>query len=151
MSGERIAGYEEPCALLTKEAAQALKAAGDEFASRGYRLKIYDAYRPQAAVAHFRRWAGSPDTRIEAAFLSPPEQIRTFCPRLYCNPVGTQPGEARWSLTLLDRKTGRELDMGGSFDLFDSVSRSDYTRLSAKQLHNRKLLRDVMIRHGFKP
>ena len=54
--GERIDGYDEPCALLSKEAASALKAASDDSVSRGYRLKIYDAYRPQRAVAHFVRW-----------------------------------------------------------------------------------------------
>ena len=48
--GERIDGYEQPCALLTKEAAAALKAASDDAVRRGYRLKIYDAYRPQRAV-----------------------------------------------------------------------------------------------------
>ena len=51
--GERIDGYEQPCALISKEAAVVLKAASDEAVRRGYRLKIYDAYRPQRAVAHF--------------------------------------------------------------------------------------------------
>ena len=45
--GDRIDGYEEPLAFLTKEAASALKDASDELISMGYRLKIYDAYRPQ--------------------------------------------------------------------------------------------------------
>lgn len=148
--GERIAGYEEPCALLTKEAAQALKAASDDFVSRGYRLKIYDAYRPQAAVAHFRRWARNPDTRMKRHFYPRLKKSELFS-RGY---IATRSGHSRGStvdLTLLDGKTGRELDMGGSFDLFDSVSRFDYPHLSAEQRRNRKLLRDVMIRHGFKP
>ena len=51
--GDRIDGYEQPCALVTKEAAAALKAASDDCVKRGYRLKIYDAYRPQRAVSHF--------------------------------------------------------------------------------------------------
>ena len=67
--GERIDGYEEPCALLTKEAARALKAASDDCVRRGYRLKIYDAYRPQRAVAHFVRWAADVgDTRMKPYF-----------------------------------------------------------------------------------
>lgn len=45
--GERIDGYEEPCAMLTKEAAAALKEVSDDVLSQGYRLKVYDAYRPQ--------------------------------------------------------------------------------------------------------
>ena len=55
--GDRIDGYEEPCALLTKEAASALKEVSDELVQKGYRLKIYDAYRPQKAVTHFMNWA----------------------------------------------------------------------------------------------
>ena len=44
--GERIDGYDQPCALMTIEAAQALKAVSDDVMRYGYRLKIYDAYRP---------------------------------------------------------------------------------------------------------
>ena len=62
--GDRVDGYEEPCALLSKEAAKSLKAASDEAVRRGYRLKIYDAYRPQRAVAHFVRWSKDTSTRI---------------------------------------------------------------------------------------
>ncbi len=51
--GDRIDGYEEPCALLTKEAARALKAATGEFLLQGFRLKVFDAYRPACAVKHF--------------------------------------------------------------------------------------------------
>ena len=56
-TGERIDGYEEPVALLTKEAAQALKKVSDKAIKMGYRLKIFDCYRPQMAVDHFFRWA----------------------------------------------------------------------------------------------
>lgn len=55
--GERIDGYEQPCALITKEAAEALKAVSDDVMAQGYRLKVFDAYRPQMAVDHFVRWA----------------------------------------------------------------------------------------------
>ena len=55
--GERVDGYEEPCALMTKEAAEALNNAAAEAEEQGYRLKVYDAYRPQMAVDHFVRWA----------------------------------------------------------------------------------------------
>ena len=67
--GDRIDGYEEPCALLTKEAAIALKQVSDELISKGYRLKIYDAYRPQKAVTHFMNWAKNiNDTRMKSYF-----------------------------------------------------------------------------------
>ena len=40
--GERVDGYEEPCALLTKEAARALKTVSNEMNASGYRLKVFD-------------------------------------------------------------------------------------------------------------
>ena len=51
--GDRIDGYEEPCALITKEAARALKAVSGEANAQGFRLKVFDAYRPACAVRHF--------------------------------------------------------------------------------------------------
>ena len=54
--GERIDGYEEPAALLTVEAARALRAAAGELNVQGYRLKVFDAYRPARAVRHFVLW-----------------------------------------------------------------------------------------------
>ena len=54
--GERIDGYEEPVALITIEAARALKSVANEMNVQGYRLKVFDAYRPLCAVKHFVLW-----------------------------------------------------------------------------------------------
>ena len=54
--GARVDGYLEPVVLYTREAAAALKEVSDDVKARGYRLKVYDAYRPQCAVDHFVRW-----------------------------------------------------------------------------------------------
>lgn len=73
--GTRIDGYEEPTALLTRQAADSLRAVSDDVKAMGYRLKIYDAYRPQRGVDHFVRWAENiPDTLDEALFLPRPRQ-----------------------------------------------------------------------------
>ena len=67
--GERIDGYEEPCALLTKEAARALKAVSNELIVQGYRLKVFDAYRPASAVRHFVLWGiEDQDVRMKPYF-----------------------------------------------------------------------------------
>ena len=67
--GDRIDGYEEPCALLTKEAARALKAAAGEAMVQGYRLKVFDAYRPVGAVKHFVLWGiEDQDVRMKPYF-----------------------------------------------------------------------------------
>ena len=67
--GERIDGYEEPIALLSEEAAYALKNAANDLREKGYRLIIYDAYRPQSAVDNFASWANDwYDTRMKEVF-----------------------------------------------------------------------------------
>ena len=67
--GDRINGYEQPIALITKEAADALKKVSDELIEKGYRLKIYDAYRPQKAVTHFVNWGKDlSDTKMKKYF-----------------------------------------------------------------------------------
>ena len=69
--GNRINGYEEPIAILTKEAASALKKVSDELMNKGYRLKIFDAYRPQMSVNHFMDWTQDiNDIRMKKIFYS---------------------------------------------------------------------------------
>ena len=149
--GDRIDGYEEPIAFLTKEAAAALKEVSDELIEKGYRLKIYDAYRPQKAVTHFMNWALDPgDVRMKAYFYPELEKNVLF-PQGY---IAEHSGHSRGStvdLTLFDMKTGKEADMGGTFDYFGELSHPDYTGVTEAQLANRMLLREAMMRHGFKP
>ena len=149
--GDRIDGYEEPLAMLTKEAAAALKEASDELMSMGYRLKIFDAYRPQMAVTHFMNWAlDAEDTRMKDYFYPELEKDVLF-PQGY---IAEHSGHSRGStvdLTLFDMKTEREVDMGGTFDYFGQLSHPDYTEITEEQYAMRMLLRDVMIRHGFRP
>ena len=148
--GDRIDGYEEPVALLTREAAEALKAVSEDLLSRGYRLKIYDAYRPQAAVSHFMRWAqDDEDTRMKAFFYPELEKSKLF--RL--GYIAEYSGHSRGStvdVTLFDMVAGKDVDMGGTFDYFGEQSRSDYQGITEEQRANRKILRDAMLRHGFR-
>ena len=67
--GDRIDGYEEPCAFLTREAARALKAVSKELIVSGYLLKVFDAYRPATAVKHFILWSlEDQDIRMKSIF-----------------------------------------------------------------------------------
>ena len=149
--GERIDGYEQPVALLTREAAAALKAVSDDLVKKGYRLKIYDAYRPQKAVSHFVRWAkDEADTRMKAYFYPDLEKNQLF-PRGY---IMEHSGHSRGStvdLTLFDMRTEKEVDMGGTFDWFGELSHPDYTRIKKAQYRNRMILREAMLARGFKP
>ena len=149
--GARIDGYEEPVALLTKEAAAALKEVSDDVIAQGYRLKIYDAYRPQKAVDHFVRWAeDTADVKMKEYFYPDLEKDVLF-PLGY---IAEHSGHSRGStvdLTLFDMTTEKEADMGGTFDFFGELSHPDYKDITDEQYANRMILREAMLRHGFKP
>ena len=149
--GERIDGYEEPCALLTKEAARALKAVSSELIVQGYRLKIFDAYRPACAVRHFVLWGiEDQDVRMKPYFYPDLDKTSLFAEGY----IAKRSSHSRGStvdLTLLDMRTGKEADMGSPFDLFGEISHPDYRGITEEQYENRMLLQRAMIRGGFVP
>ena len=149
--GERIDGYEEPCALCTQEAARALRTVSNEVFVQGYRLKVFDAYRPVSAVKQFILWGiEDQDVRMKPYFYPTLEKQELFA-RGY---IAKQSSHSRGSaidLTLLDMRTGKELDMGSPFDLFSEASHPDYRGVTEEQYENRMILRSAMLRNGFLP
>ncbi len=147
--GERIGGYEEPCALITKEAAVALMAVSDELLQQGYCLKVFDAYRPACAVRSFASWASeAQDKRMQKYFYPDMEKDELIAEGY----IATRSSHSRGStvdLTLFDMKTGKDVDMGSPFDFFGEISRPDYKGITREQFENRMLLQDAMIRNGF--
>ena len=149
--GDRIDGYEEPCALLTAEAARALKAVANEMNALGYRLKIFDAYRPARAVKHFVLWGIEDlDLRMKPYFYPELEKQALFA-RGYIASRSSHSRGSTVDLTLLDMSTGRELDMGSPFDLFSERSHPDSRDVTPGQYANRMLLQGAMVRGGFVP
>jgi D-alanyl-D-alanine dipeptidase len=119
--------------FLRAPAAQALAAVQRELNSQGYGLKIFDAYRPYAVTVSF--WELVQDERYVA------------------NPSkgsGHNRGLAV-DLTIVDQKTGKELDMGTGFDNFTDTAHQNFTGLPEAVLKNRQLLRNIMHKHGFAP
>ncbi|MBR2739753.1 MAG: M15 family metallopeptidase [Oscillospiraceae bacterium] len=149
--GDRIDGYEEPCALLTIEAARALKSVSNEMFVQGYRLKVFDAYRPAAAVKHFVLWGiEDQDIRMKPYFYPDLEKQELFNKGYIAKQSSHSRGSAV-DLTLLDMKTGKEVDMGGPFDYFSELSHPDYRGITEEQYENRMILQNVMVRNGFAP
>lgn len=149
--GERIDGYEEPCALLTVEAARALKAASNELFVKGYRLKVFDAYRPAPAVRQFVLWGiEDTDIRMKPYFYPELEKQELFRKGYIAKQSSHSRGSAI-DLTLLDMRTGREVDMGSAFDLFSELSHPDCRSITEEQYENRMLLQSAMVRNGFEP
>ncbi len=149
--GERIDGYEAPAALLTREAAKALKSVSDEALERGFRLRVFDAYRPQKAVDRFMRWAEDPaDIRMKQYFY-PDVDKKNVIPQGY---IAEHSGHTRGStvdLTLFGMTAQQDLDMGGTFDFFGEKSHPDFAGISEAQHANRMLLQGLMMKHGFRP
>ena len=160
--GTRVDGYLEPTALMTRQSADSLKVVSDEMKAKGYRLKIYDAYRPQCAVDHFVRWAQNPSDTLTKRYFYPMLEKPVLFEQNY---ILSRSGHTRGStvdLTLFDEATGKEVDMGGVFDWFGDESHPDFCgnpdtgeytggALTEEQFRNRMLLREVMLRHGFMP
>jgi zinc D-Ala-D-Ala dipeptidase len=53
-------------------------------------------------------------------------------------------------LTIVD-KNNKELDLGTPYDFFGKEAYQSYTKFPVATLKNRKLLKNIMIKYGFKP
>ena len=149
--GDRIDGYEEPIALMTKEAARALKSVAGEVNAQGYRLKVFDAYRPACAVRYFVLWGIEDlDLRMKPYFYPDLEKQELF-KKGYIAKMSSHSRGSAVDLTLLDMRTGKELDMGSPFDLFSEVSHPDSKAVTDEQYENRMFLQKAMTRNGFQP
>ena len=149
--GDRIDGYEDPIALLTKDAARALKAVSNQANVMGWRLKVFDAYRPARAVRHFILWGIEDlDQRMKPFFYPELEKQDLFRLGYIANKSSHSRGSTI-DLTLLDMATGKELDMGSPFDYFSERSHPDCRDITDEQYENRMRLRKLMTDNGFLP
>ena len=147
-TGNRINGYKAPVAYMTKEGANALSVAAKDLRKKGYRLLIWDSYRPQKAVDNFVEWINNPNDAGDKSFY--PELKKSDL--LEGQYIMAKSGHTRGStvdLTLI-KKDGSFVDMGGTFDLFSEISHPDYKKITKAQKKNRKILHDAMIKAGFK-
>lgn len=158
--GCRIPGYEEPIAMLTRQAADSLKKVSDDLISQGYRLKVFDGYRPQKAVDYFMAWAKDVSDTLMKPYFYPELDKSVLVPQEY---IAEKSGHTRGStidLTLFDMKLEKEVDMGCTYDYFGLASHPDvqpgqtigaYPPITIQQHANRMILRKAMLAHGFKP
>ena len=123
--------YENPIAILRSEPAYALKQIQEELRIKGLALKLFDAFRPFSVTC--RMWRLVPDRRYAAN------------PR---NGSNHNRGVAV-DLTIINLKTGKELDMGTPFDNFTDTAHHDFYNLPPEVIANRRLLKTVMIKYGF--
>lgn len=101
-------------------------------AERGYRLRVFDCYRPGSV--QYIMWEKNPDAR----FVANPDR------------ASVHNRGAAVDVTVVDL-VGRELDMGSGFDEFSERSRLDWPGLTPAQKENRWILREAMESEGFRP
>jgi D-alanyl-D-alanine dipeptidase len=123
--------YTQARAFARLPAVLALKQVEADLKKRGLGLKIYDAYRPYAVTVKF--YEAARDTN----FVADPHK-------------GSKHNRGcAIDLTLIDLKTGKELDMPTGFDSFSKKAAPDYPGLPKAEYANRELLKKVMLAHGF--
>ena len=116
---------------LRKSTAEALVKANEAFKQLGYRIKLFDCYRPLSVQK--KMWKILPGTHYVA------------------NPAkGSKHNRgAAVDLTLVDAQ-GKELNMGTPFDFFGKEAHHTYTEHSKEVLENRKLLKETLDKYNFK-
>ena len=161
--GRPVAAYEAPRCILSEPAARALQAAQAELRPQGMTLKVFDCYRPQAAVDDFVRWGRDLAEQTTKPSFYPDVPKEELFKRGY---IAEQSGHSRGStvdLTAVVLNTqraglvirgplikGMEVDMGTPFDWFGVQSHTDNPALSPDIKHNRQWLRALLQRHGFR-
>ncbi|WKY45367.1 M15 family metallopeptidase [Eubacteriaceae bacterium ES2] len=149
--GHNISGYLLPIALLTQKTVEALAVASEKLELKGYRFKIFDGYRPVRSVKAFFDWGQQPETYLTKRDYYPDlTRQEVFAKGFIASPSAHSRGSTV-DLTLIDRETKKEVDMGGRFDFFSEVSYFAYKNLTESQKKNRILLRQVMLDEGFLP
>ncbi len=122
--------YAVEVCLLQRGTAEKLAAANDEFAKDGYRLKIWDAYRPLGVQE--KLWEHMPN----GIYVADPK-------------VGSNHNRgAAVDVTLVD-ENGEKLKMPTGFDVFTEEASRSYEDMPEEARKNMEYLTEVMVRNGF--
>ncbi|SED49966.1 D-Ala-D-Ala dipeptidase vanX. Metallo peptidase. MEROPS family M15D [Tenacibaculum sp. MAR_2010_89] len=149
--GIPVNGYNDDVLITSTLTAKALKKVQAELTKKGYSLKVFDAYRPQTAVNHFVKWARVINDTLMKQQYYPNLNKRHLFKLGY---IATKSGHSRGSsvdLTIVNIKTGKELDMGSPYDFFGVSSHITFQKLTKNQKKNRSLLQQSMKKFGFRP
>ncbi|WP_406229992.1 M15 family metallopeptidase [Nocardia sp. NBC_01009] len=172
--GTRVAGYEAPKCLLTKQAASALAQVQQELRPMNLTLKTYDCYRPQRAVDHFVAWARDlGDVKMKAEFYPAVDKANLFRDGYIAEKSGHSRGSTldlaivalpapeaeqyhegdplRECFRPADQRFRDDmLDFGTGYDCFDPAAHTANPAVGGTQRAVRTLLTNLMDEHGFK-
>ncbi len=125
--------YDEVAPRLRYGTVKKLRTACEKLADAGYRLVIWDGWRP--AAAQWRLWNICPDP----TYVSNPNKGYSS---------HTRGGTVDITLLRLD---GTPVEMPTDFDDFSKAADLDFSDVSAEAAKNAKLLQGIMKNCGFKP
>ncbi|HHW47103.1 MAG TPA: D-alanyl-D-alanine dipeptidase [Clostridiaceae bacterium] len=128
-TGKKI--YSSARCFIHKNTAKKLIAANNEFKSLGYRIKVFDAYRPYSAQQIL--WDAAPDK----SYIANPKK------------GSVHNKGAAVDITLVDEH-GNELPMPSNYDEMTKRSHLNYKDCDEQLIKNRELLGSIMVKHGFK-
>ncbi|HYC39075.1 MAG TPA: M15 family metallopeptidase [Chitinophagaceae bacterium] len=131
--GKRMYPANTTKTFLRQPAAEALALVQADLNRLGLGVKIFDAYRPFSVTEEF--WELIRDERYVANPAKGSNHNRGIAV----------------DLTIIDLKTGNELDMGTGFDNFTDSAHHSFAGFSEEILQNRLLLKSTMEKYGFRP
>lgn len=123
--------YDCPRCYLRPEVAEALEQANNELLAKGYKLKMFDCYRPQGIQE--KLWEIKPDED----YVTMPSK-------------GSMHSRGLAVDLTLETKEGQNVDMGTDFDYFGEKAHYTYREFPQEILRNRYLLKHTMEKYGFK-
>jgi D-alanyl-D-alanine dipeptidase len=123
--------YDCAACFLRLKTVKALIEANKEFLKKGYKIKIFDCYRPLAIQK--KMWQIVPNP----SYVADPSK----------GSIHNRGGAV--DITLIDSK-GNELDMGTPFDFFGVEASHDYALVTPEVKKNRAILKKIMLKNGFK-
>ncbi|MFN3968326.1 M15 family metallopeptidase [Flavobacterium sp.] len=122
-----------PCGecFLRVKTVKSLLEANKAFLDKGYKIKLYDCYRPIAIQKQMWKIVPNP------TYVANPKK----------GSIHNKGGAV--DITLID-SAGNELNMGTKFDFFGEEASHNYLNLTPEILANRKFLKEIMLQHNFK-
>src|SRR5258708_27412002 len=175
LTGRPVAGYLANECVLTEQAARALSQVRAELAARKFSLIVWDCYRPARAVRGFMVWSRAPqDARMKAEFFPNTNKAQLFAlgylasrsahsrgstvdlgivPADFPALPAYDPTAPLKSCTALkgERFEDGTIDLGTGYDCLDRLAGTASPHVDAAATSNRRLLRDLMRRFGFRP
>ena len=169
-TGRRVPGYEATRCILWRPAAEALARAQTQLTPDGFRLKVYDCYRPARAVRAFVAWSrAAGEDRLKSVFYPDLDKARLFALGYIAayskHSLGiavdiglvradepeqpTPTGAGRCDGPFEARAQESSLDFGTAFDCFSELSATWQKDISAPARANRDRLLRALKSAGF--